>query len=207
VLDANYENLDVNFIVMNNVLGTHQAATHMHSLGHKEIGYVQSNSGMFNFDSRRHGFNTALKEHGIKLDPCNVFTAHPTMLNAQEEFKEQWLKRTKENKPLPTALFCECDYLAISTIKSLAELGVSVPDDISIVGFDNINESMVITPELTTIHVEKEQMAVLTVERLIQIIENKNEIKMKTLVDTKLVERKSCAVPKSRSSKNTEAML
>lgn len=118
VLDANYENLDVNFIVMNNVLGAYQAAAHIHSLGHKEIGYVQSNSGMFNFDSRRHGFNTALKEHGIKLDPRNIFTAHPTLLNAQEEFKEQWVKRTEVNKPLPTALFCECDYLAISTIKS-----------------------------------------------------------------------------------------
>lgn len=193
VLDANYENLDVNFIVMNNMLGAYQAAEHLRLLGHTHIGYVRANSGMFNFDSRRYGFETALKEHKLKLDASNIFTGHPTMLSAQEELKDQWVKRTEENKPLPTALFCECDYLAISMIKTFGELGINVPEDISIMGFDNINEAMVISPELTTIHVEKEQMAILAVDRLLQMIENKNEIKMKTLVDTKLVERKSCA--------------
>jgi DNA-binding LacI/PurR family transcriptional regulator len=89
--------------------------------------------------------------------------------------------------------------MAISVIKSLTELGVKVPEDISVIGFDNIFESQVITPELTTIHVKKDRIALLAVEKLIKQIENNDLDKIKLLVDTELIERNSCAVNKETS--------
>jgi len=189
VLDTCYETLSVNYIVMNNVMGAYQAASHLIELGHRTIGYVESNSRMYNFDSRKRGFFQALEEERIKWNDRYLFTVSPTVVSSQEEFKQQLAKLKGE---LPTALFCECDYIAISVIKSLVELGIRVPDDISVIGFDNIRESTVITPELTTVHVEKGKLAELAVTKLIDMIEYGDNIKIKSFIDTQLIIRSSC---------------
>lgn len=188
VIDTCYETLDANFILMNNFMGAYQAARHLIELGHRRIGYVQSISRIYNFNERRRGFLRALEEENLTLSEDDVFTVAPTEITVQESF----IEAVRERRDLPTALFCECDYIAISVIKSLHELGIRVPDDVSIIGFDNIQEAMVITPELTTIHVEKERIAEVAVKTLIDIIENDDPISMKTWIDTRLISRNSC---------------
>jgi LacI family transcriptional regulator len=188
VIDTCYETLNANFILMNNFMGAYQAARHLIELGHKRIGYVQSTSRIYNFNERQRGFLRALEEAYLTLRDEDIFTAAPTDITVQEEF----INAVRQRSDLPTALFCECDYIAISVIKSLHELGIRVPDDISIIGFDNIQESMVIMPELTTVHVEKERIAEVAVKTLIGIIENNDPISMKTLIDTRIISRNSC---------------
>ncbi|MBT2700475.1 LacI family DNA-binding transcriptional regulator [Bacillus sp. ISL-40] len=193
VLDTCFETLNVNFVVMNNVYGAYQAGQYLNELGHEQIGYVGSNTRMYNFDMRKKGFLQALTEHGLKIAENNYFSLSPTVISSQDAFKEKIKKRMDQ---LPTALFCEADYMAISVIKSLTELGIKVPEDISVIGFDNIFESQVITPELTTIHVKKDKIALLSVEKLIRQIENNDSDKIKLFVDTELIERNSCTVNK-----------
>ncbi|MBT2725807.1 LacI family DNA-binding transcriptional regulator [Bacillus sp. ISL-75] len=193
VLDTCFETLDVNFVVMNNVYGAYQAGQYLMELEHQQIGYVGSNTRMYNFDMRKKGFLQALTENGLKIVESNYFSLSPTVISSQDAFKEKINKRIGQ---LPTALFCEADYMAISVIKSLTELGIKVPEDISVIGFDNIFESQVITPELTTIHVKKDRIALLSVEKLIRQIENNDSDKIKLFVDTELIERNSCAAHK-----------
>jgi len=189
VLDTCHESVSADFVVMNNFMGGYQAARHLIELGHRRIGYVQSKSRMHNFDSRRRGFDAALEEFGLTLAPEHMFTIAPTVVSSQEEFLQSWSGLRGDR---PTALFCECDYMAISVIKSAHELGIRVPDELSVIGFDDIAEAEVITPELTTIHVEKETIAALAVERLIRLTEQEGRnLHLKTLVDTSLVVRKS----------------
>jgi DNA-binding LacI/PurR family transcriptional regulator len=192
VLDTCFETMDVSFVVMNNLYGAYQAGQYLMELGHQHIGYVGSNTRMYNFDMRKKGFLQALSENGLKIDEIDYFSVSPTVISSQDTFKEKIKKRLNQ---LPSALFCEADYMAISVIKSLTELGISVPDDISVIGFDNIFESQVITPELTTIHVKRDRIALLAVEKLIKQIENNDNDKIKLFVDTELIERKSCVVP------------
>lgn len=189
VLDTCYETLDVNFVVMNNIYGAYQAGKYLIELGHKNIGYVESTTRMYNFDMRRKGFLQALEENDLKIAEDNYFSISPTVITSQEEFK---IKIKNQINKLPSALFCEADYMAISVIKSLSELGIQVPNDISIIGFDNIFESQVITPELTTINVKKDRIALLAVEKLIREIDNNENDKIKLFVDTDLIERNSC---------------
>ncbi|MEI7027065.1 LacI family DNA-binding transcriptional regulator [Paenibacillus sp. y28] len=189
VLDTCYDTLNVNFIVMNNVMGAYQAGRYLLDLGHRRIGYVQSNSRMYNFDARMRGFMQALEEEQLTVDEPVSFSVSPTAITSQEEFKHKW---SKLNGNWPTALFCECDYIAISVIKSLTELGIRIPEDISIVGFDNIQESTIIAPELTTVHVEKGKIAEMAVTKLLDLAENGDSVKIKSLIDTQLVIRKSC---------------
>jgi DNA-binding LacI/PurR family transcriptional regulator len=189
VLDTCFDTLDINFVVMNNVFGAYQAGKYLINLGHKNIGYVESNIRMYNFDMRKRGFIEALTEENLRVEDHHYFSISPTIIASQEVFTDK-IKNNLEN--LPTALFCETDYMAISIIKSFMELGIKVPDEISVIGFDNILESRVITPELTTVHVKKDKIALFAVEKLIRIIENNDTDKIKLLVDTELIVRNSC---------------
>lgn len=189
VLDTCFETLNVNFIVMNNVMGAYQAAKHLLELGHRRIGYVESNSRMYNFDSRRRGFLQALEEWNVTLDEAHHFSVSPTVVSSQDDFKQRLLELKGQ---LPTALFCECDYIAISVIKSCIELGIRIPEELSVIGFDNIHEATIITPELTTVHVEKGTIAELAVSKLLDIVEQEDKVKIKSFIDTHLVIRNSC---------------
>lgn len=198
VLDTCFETLNVNFVVMNNVYGAYQAGQYLIELRHEQIGYVESNTRMYNFEMRKKGFLQALEENGLTIAETNYFPLTPTVISSQDAFKENIKNRLDQ---LPTALFCEADYMAISVIKSLTELGIRVPEDISVIGYDNIFESQVITPELTTIHVKKDRIASLAVDKLIKQIENNDSDKVKLFVDTELIERNSCIENKQSKKK------
>ncbi len=191
VLDTYVDELNVDFVVMNNVMGAYQASKYLVEQGHSHIGYVQSEFRMYNFNSRRSGFRKAQEEFGFRSTDDDVFLMSPNILSAQEGFQNQIKEKLDKKEALPTALICENDYLAISVIKSLNEIGMNVPKDISVIGFDNIQESVIISPELTTIHVDKEKIASQAVNQVIRLIENKGRNGIKTIVDTKIVERKS----------------
>lgn len=191
VLDNCFDNLPVHFVAINNFMGAYQAGTHLCQMGHREIGYIASNVRIHNFDERREGFEGALREHDLSISPEHIFSVAPTMLSSQEDLKAQLKPYLEPGRRLPTALFCECDYIAISALKTLTELGVRVPEQVSVVGFDNITESQIVSPELTTIHVEKKRLAQLAVDLVIESIELGEETNTKIRVDTRFIERNS----------------
>ncbi|GFZ91987.1 LacI family transcriptional regulator [Paenibacillus marchantiophytorum] len=191
VLDNCFDTLPVHFVGINNRMGAYQAGSHLCQLGHREIGYIASNVNLHNFEDRKDGFQEALKKYDIQILPEHHFSVAPTMLSSQEDLKTQIKAYLATGRPLPTALFCECDYIAISAMKTLTELGIRIPEDVSIIGFDNITESQIISPELTTVHVEKQRMAQLAVDLVIESIEVGQEITSKIRVDTLFVERHS----------------
>jgi DNA-binding LacI/PurR family transcriptional regulator len=195
VLDTCFETLPVHFVEINNFMGAYQAASHLCKLGHQTIGYIASNVRIHNFQERKRGFLAALKEYSTELLDTHTFSVAPTILSSQESLKSQLEAFLQAGHRLPSALFCECDYIAISAMKTLTELGFRVPEDVSVTGFDNISESMIVSPELTTVHVEKERMAYLAVDLLIESIEQEQRVKTKIKVDTHFVERLSTREP------------
>ncbi len=199
VLDTCFETLPIPFVEINNVMGAYQAGAYLYEIGHREIGYVASNVRMHNFDSRKRGFMSALQDRELTIPDNRIFSVAPTILSSQESMREQFQLYLQNNGHLPTALFCECDYIAISTMKTLNDMGFRVPEDVSVIGFDNITESMVISPELTTIHVEKEKMAQVAVDLLIELIDEGLNMTTKTTIDTKFIERLSCRPPVNAS--------
>lgn len=193
VLDTCDETLPVHFVQINNRMGAYQAGAHLCGLGHRNIGYLASNIRIRNFEDRRRGFQAAIREHGLEIAADQVFSVAPTILSSQEGLKRQLNEFLAAGHAMPTAFFCECDYIAISAIKTLVELGYRVPEDVSVVGFDNISEAMIVSPELTTVHVEKERMAQWAVDLLVQSFEGEPAVKSKILVDTRFVARSSTA--------------
>lgn len=116
---------------------------------------------------------------------------------AQASFQNKIAKLRTDGKPLPTAIFCESDYIAIGVMKSLAELGIRVPEDISVVGFDDIAEAVIVSPELTTVRVDKEKMVRSAVRLATSLGDSPFEGGMNISVATALIARRSSAAPPS----------
>lgn len=192
VLDTCFESLPVHFIEINNYMGAHQAGSYLLEQGHRAIGYIGSDERIRNFDERRRGFYASLSERGIEPSERVEFAVAPAIVASQESLREQVRLFWDSGLQLPSAFFCECDYIAIGAIKVFQEFGYRVPEDISIIGFDNINEAVIVSPELTTIHVEKRRMAQLAVELIVSTIENEDQVTAKIKVDTRFIERMSC---------------
>jgi len=200
ILDTCYPHIPGNFVVMNNLLGGSQAAKYLISQGHRSIGYVESNVRINNFDERKRAFIHEIERNGLALLQSNVFQVSPIMEKAQNEFFFQLERRDK----MPTVLFCESDNIAIGVLKALQKHGLSVPEDISIMGFDNIPHCTIVSPTLTSIRVEKDVMGSEAIKKLIQLIEvphthqeaSKSQDSLppantKIIIDTTISERES----------------
>lgn len=186
ILDTHHPDINANFVAINNFLGGYQAADHLITSGHKKIGYAQGIPRIMNFRQRKEGFLSRMKESSLNIPNKYKFQFPAMEINENEEMK----KTFESLSDLPTAIFCENDYIAISLIKTLDTIGIKTPEDISVIGFDNISESRVITPELSTIKVNKRELAIQTLELLENIIHNADENKH-VFINTTLIVRNS----------------
>lgn len=139
--------------------------------GHQEIGFVGDIGSCRSFQERWLGFSRAMKDKGYSVneDLC-IINKSERHCYEYAELEAAWLDMPKK----PTAFVCVNDLHAIRMVQILKEQGLNVPSDIAITGFDNISESSLITPALTTIHCYKEEMGKRAGEEIVWRIRNQN---------------------------------
>lgn len=167
-LDCIHNIAEGNIVGINNEQGVYLAIKHLVDNGHKNIGYVMSDTRIRNFEDRFNSFNKYIDEFNLEFNKKNIIKLSPSEIDLQDEVANQIEKFTE----LPTAFFCENDTLAISFIKSLIKHGYDVPNDISVIGFDNIREATVVTPELTTVSVDQNLFVQTAIEQLLFAVDN-----------------------------------
>lgn len=173
-------------IVSDNFSGAHQAVTHLIRHGHRHIGLVGSHPKAYpSIQERRSGYVQALEENDIS--DCYVAECHN--INT-EEIIEATTVLLRHN-PQITAIFGVNDEVAITVMDVARDLGRHVPDDLSIVGFDNIDLAACVSPPLTTMHVDKIGMGRLAVELLVNRIEHPESSPVRATVRPNLIERSS----------------
>lgn len=188
ILDTCYLESNNDFVAINNFQGAYIGAEYLIKMGHKKIAYAKSKQRIYNFKERRQGFEKALKSHNLSLDSNNIFELPGMKIEACPEIAVQ----IKEKKHDFTAIFCENDYIAISLMKSCTTIGIKIPEDISLIGFDNISESKIIYPELSTIFVDKKKIVQLALQRMSDKINDRpTECNIQSFVNTFLVPRNS----------------
>ena len=181
-IDNYFEDVNADFVSINNFQGAYIAGKYVTQKGFQEVGYVASEHVISNFLQRRSGFRQAMKEANIKIPPKYVFSLNPTeLMGTLPELKNK----------LPQAIFCEDDYMALHLLKELTHQGIKVPQDVAIIGFDDISEDTMVTPELTTIHVPITQIVSQTINQLQSKVSNHNWLPQKCLISTKLIKRES----------------
>lgn len=175
-------------VVTSNINGCYTITKEVIRRGHKRIGFVGS---IFTTDSifeRWCGFQLAMNESGLACDRFNIKNESPLGVLLSDAGEIKGLLR--EMSELPTAFVCGGDRIAIACINALSSLGLRVPEDISVVGFDDIEISQLISPRLTTMHVKRHHMARVAVSELTRLIRSQSCLQ-KTCLYAELVERES----------------
>lgn len=187
LLDNQFANQDIDTVCINNADGVYKAVSHLVSLRHEDIGYLNSKVWINNFEQRLRYFKTYLLEHGFALKEGNIFQLDPTMDGAYLDMKT-YLSMCKD---MPTALFAANDIIALGAARALKEAGYQIAQDISIIGFDDIAFCEMSDPPLTTVHVFNQNMGSTAVRRLIELIEQPTIQIQKTYISTHLILRGS----------------
>jgi LacI family transcriptional regulator len=179
--------LPVSCVAVDNRLAAEQVVTHLHGLGHKEIatitGHLRTPCGIERLD----GYLKAMKARGLEVKPHYVQRGDYTGQSAREP-----AKRLLTAPDRPTAIFAASDEMAVATIEVAAELGLRVPEDVSVVGFDDSPIATFARVPLTTVWQPLSQVGEIAAEVLHKLILGKQRHPVKTLLGTKLIERQSC---------------
>lgn len=198
VIDNSVPRKDISCITMNNQDTIIASVEYLVSLGHKKIGFLANNMPSSNCNARLRGFKTALKMCGIEETNSYIYEVAPTTSGSYQSIKEYLEKGTK----FPSAIVANNDSIALGAIKAFKEFGISIPQNISIVGFDNINFAALSDPPLTTNDVPKMDIGRWAVTMLRQKISHPDSAAVKIYADATLVIREStCKYNNSLSNK------
>ncbi|MBN1384595.1 MAG: substrate-binding domain-containing protein [Elusimicrobia bacterium] len=180
----------LNWVDLDNISAGLQLTEHLIKLGHKEIAFIGGIKSNLNTHDRFKGYQLALVKHRMVFDPNLVFYADYEKIKAYE-----LVKNIDSNKM--TAIFACNDLMAIGAINAIREKGLKVPENIAVVGFDDIEIGESFYPPLTTIRQPLSNMGKIAVELLIEQIEKiKGKSKGKKVKNVELkgelIIRKSC---------------
>jgi len=185
---------DLNCIYIDNVAGGYAATKHLINLGHRRIGYVgdpiNDPIGFYVSRDRFQGYRQALKEAGIELNPAFHREGDHSMACG----REMTLDLLHQSHP-PTAIFAFSDTIAFGALEAAKEWGVSVPDDLAIIGFDDIEMARLYG--LSTIRQQLFQTGVMGAEMLLTLIGNSEGEHLHVQLPTELVARNSTDTVKS----------
>jgi LacI family transcriptional regulator len=182
-------------IFANNVDSMSRLTNHLMGNGHSLLHFIGNIRYSRSFRDRWIGFRSVLEEHGLKSpqeDDGMLFLEGMDDGTFREEFRN-WVLKRKRSKALPTALVCANDFIALTVSDVLKEEGLHIPEDISVTGFDNIEDASRGVPPLTTVHVPKEAMGRAAVEKLLARIQNPAAPLEKILIAADIVHRESMA--------------
>lgn len=188
-IDTFLDHVPFDFVDMNNIDSVFKVIEHFLSYGHREIGIVRSRFRTRNFSLRDRAFLEGMSSLGLELNRRFAFEVDSTFDGAYQDMA----RYLRGGARLPTALFCANDIIAFGVLKAFREMGVRVPDDVSVVGFDDLPTAALLDPPLTSIAVSKREIGSSAMRRLIARTRNATMPPTKIVVGGTLIERESVA--------------
>lgn len=164
LLDYYLPGIDIDCVISNGISGAYRITKHLIENGHKNIGFIGTRLATSSIFDRFTGFARAMLEHNLSIREDWIINDRK---NDNMDFGEMDFPAT-----MPTAFVCNCDEIAFAAIRKLKSLGYSVPDDISVVGYDNFLISEIAEPQITTISIDAKEIADIAVTTLIDRINN-----------------------------------
>jgi LacI family transcriptional regulator len=188
VLQGQWPGQAVASVDVDNVRAAQEATEHLLRLGHKRIGMIVHTPKAYTAGKARlQGYRKALKEYGIDYDERIVAYAKSSPASGEEA-----LRSLMQVKPTPSAFFIGSDTVAMGVLQAAKEMGYRVPEDLAIVGFDDIPMSVYLHPPLTTVHLPAYGIGWAAADLLIRVIDREETTETEILLDTELVVRESC---------------
>ncbi len=175
-----------NYVDSENVKGAELAMEHLYEKGHRKIAFVEGTKEETNSRDRLKGYKNSLKKFGLEYREEYVICGEFEKEIAYER-SESLLNLVER----PTAIFCSDDYMALGVIERIKTYGLSVPNDIAVIGFDNIEISQFSRPALTTVRQPIYEIGKTAATALLNIIGNKISQPVRKILKTKLIIRES----------------
>ncbi|SDI00959.1 LacI family DNA-binding transcriptional regulator [Alteribacillus bidgolensis] len=174
-------------VVLNNTKGAVLATEHLLGLEHEKIAYITLPLKYSTLFERMEGYKQALSDNGLKYDPELVYTG-----NISHQSISKFLDKLWAMKDRPTAIFAASDQIAVTVMEICKNKNIKIPEDISIIGFDDITLSSSPFIHLTTISQQHKRMSSMVVEKLTRFIEDdhsKNKGPEQTVLEPELIVR------------------
>ncbi|KPV57814.1 LacI family transcriptional regulator [Paenibacillus sp. A3] len=186
VLNRPVESVQVMNFVPDDQSGAYRLTEYLVQQGHRNIAIIEGKQGFKSTQARRDGYREALHKHGISVPEAYYVSG-----NYDLESGHTAMSKLLELPDRPTAVFCCNDDMALGAVKAVTERGLSVPEDISVAGFDDHLFSAFMSPALTTVRRPIEELSRAGAETLLKFIETKHSEKSVVLFHTELVIRDS----------------
>lgn len=191
-VDRYIKGVDINYVGVDNEKGGYEATKHLIKLGHERIGCICGPNGASSSTERIAGYKKALVEFGMKFDEI--------LLRESDWTVEGGFYATKELLSLrasPTAIFAMSDTCAIGVFDALTRERLKIPEDIAVVGFDDIRFAPYLKVPLTTVRQPIEDLGKISAKLLLEKLSSKKKSSsQKVVLDTKLIVRESCGFKK-----------
>lgn len=190
VVDDAKDNTDFPVVKIDNINSTYKAVSYLIKRGRKRIGFISETSKMDTIKERFKGYKLALKENSIDYNPSIVSFGEENNIK-EIQYGYNAMQNFLKNKLKIDAVFATNDLIAIGNLRAIKEFSLKVPDDIAVIGFDDIELASYVEPKLTTVHQPIYEIGFSAIELLIKII-NKEKLKEKKIIlGTELVIRES----------------
>jgi LacI family transcriptional regulator len=189
-VDHNARSSTLPTVDSDNLSGAVLATEHLLTLGHRRIAFLAGRPDLESAHLRERGYRQALAAAGIPVDESLIRVGGYDAPTATEPARE-----LLELEPRPTAIFAANDVTALETMRVARSLGLSLPDDLSLVGFDNVPESALVSPALTTVEQPLREMGSEAVRLLIELINDPTRPPTALVLPTRLVVRQSSGPP------------
>ncbi|MNI59909.1 HTH-type transcriptional regulator AscG [compost metagenome] len=184
----NFDHLPLVCVTSNYRSGAYQATRHLLDRGRTQIAYIQGILNTYHENERFAGYSQALVEAGLQVDPSLVMSGSAEQAEARRQMKD-----LLERKIPFDAVFAANDLMAFGAIESLFEYGVRVPEDVSVIGYDDIQAAPYFTPPLTTVRQDKIRLGQEAIGLLINMLHGTldENVSKDVLIENELVIRGS----------------
>ena len=186
-----FADADTDYVICDDVHGGYLAGKHLAELGHRRVLVITADPEISCSRERLQGFKQAMEEAGIELDPQLIVQSRASGHDSARIIDEVLAQKLDF-----TAIFTFSDYIAWETIYALNSRGIKVPEDVSVMGFDDVQSHMCFPPPLTTIHYPKRTISMKSVELLLSRIRRDEEEHAHIVLGTHLVARETTAAAK-----------
>ncbi len=178
----------VNAFYTDHFKGGYKGVDYLVKMGHKNLLIISPESEEFKI--RLNGMKQALYNNGLKIDDLMVINGHYTYESGYTSVREYLIPGKT------TAVFAQTDLMALGAIQALKDMGLKVPQDVSVLGYDDIEPGRFIPPALTTIRQPREELAQLACNRLVELMKNYDDAAEHEVLEPELIIRESCSFRK-----------
>lgn len=173
-------------VCIDNFKAAYDATVYLYKCGYKKIAKITGRIGALISQERLKGYKIALENVGLGVDEKYIKYG-----DYKYESGYRLAKELLSLKDRPDAIFCSNDEMAMGAIDAAKQTGISIPDELGIMGFDDIDFSAIFTPKISTVHQPRQRMGEYATQLLIEMLQNGYVRKGKYLLDTHLVIRQS----------------